>query len=335
MGLYLKNGYLDFNYILGFGCPAVVVVGGRGTGKTYGAIQYAIENNRKIILMRRTQSQTDLINRPEFSPINPVARDMGITVKVKPISKYNSAIYLGDESETVLGYTAALSTFSNLRGFDSSFVDLLISDEFIPENHERPIKAEGEALLNVYETINRNRELQGRKPLQMLLLSNANRLDSPILETLKLINVVDRMNRKGQEEYINRERGIALFILRGSPISELKSETALYKLAGEGKFSEMSLGNEFAFDDMSEVGSLSLDGWKLQAQIADFFLYKKSGEYYCSRHSTGIPKRIYQNTDIDKARFVRENPRCREIMLTHRIRYEDFGIKSYLTNLVL
>ena len=334
MGLYLKNGYLNFSYILGFGCPIIIIIGGRGTGKTYGALLDSIENRRKIILMRRTQSQADLINKPEFSPINPVAQDLGMPVVVKQISKYNSALYLG-EDEKLLGFTAALSTFSNLRGFDSSGVELLIYDEFIPEIHERPIKGEGLALLNVYETVNRNRELQGRKPLQMLLLSNANRLDSPILETLGLVNVVDRMRNKGQEEWINRERGIAIFLLQGSPISAAKADTALYRMVGDSSFSQMSLGNDFAFDDMADVRSLPLTGWKLQAQLGQLFIYKKDNMYYISKHCAGTPGKVYEDTPIDRARFVRENPRCRDRILTHRIIYEDFSCKSYLTELYI
>lgn len=333
MSLYLVNGYVDISYILGFGCPLSIVIGGRGTGKTYGALKYIIEHDNKIILMRRTQSQTDLINKPEFSPINPVVRDMGINCTVKPISKYNSSITIGEDR--IIGYTAALSTFSNLRGFDSSFVDLVLYDEFIPEVHERPLKAEGEALLNVLETVGRNRELQGRKPLQMLLLSNANRLDSPVLEILGLVNVIDRMRRRGQGEYINKERGIAVFLLNDSPISAKKAGTTLYQIAGEGRFSSMALGNDFAFDDLAEVKSLPLNGWKLLAQLGSFYIYKKSGEFYVSRHCAGTPKRIYQDTEIDKRRFVRENPACLDKILTHKIYYEDFSCKTYLTSLYI
>lgn len=333
--LYLPNGYVNIHYCLGFGCSTVIIIGGRGTGKTYGALQEAIETDRRIILMRRTQSQADLINKPEFSPVNPVVQDMGISLTVKQISKYNSALYLG-EDEKLLGFTAALSTFSNLRGFDSSSVNLLIYDEFIPEIHERPIKGEGMALLNVYETVNRNRELQGRDPLQMLLLSNANRLDSPILDTLGLVNVVDRMRTKGQEEYINPHRGIAVFMLKDSPISAAKGQTALYRMVGDGSFSKMSLGNEFAFDDLADIKSLPLTGWKLQAQLGPIYLYRNSeGMYYVSKHCAGVPGKIYEDTPIDIRRFDRENPRFFEKIIHHKIIYEDFSCKAYLTNIYI
>lgn len=332
--LYLPNGYVNIRYCLGFGCSTVIIIGGRGTGKTYGALRTSIEDDRKIILMRRTQSQADLINKPEFSPVNPVVQDMDLSLTVKQISKYNSALYIG-EDEKLLGFTAALSTFSNLRGFDSSFVDLLLYDEFIPEIHERPIKGEGLALLNVYESVNRNRELQGRLPLQMLLLSNANRLDSPILDALGLVNVVDRMRSKGQEEYINPQRGIAVFLLKDSPISAAKSRTALYRMVGDSDFSQMSIKNDFAFDDMADIKSLPLTDWKLYAQVGPVYVYRKENLLYISKHCAGTPGRVYEDTTIDKKRFVRENPRFLERILHHKIIYEDFTCKTYLTNLYI
>lgn len=337
MRLYHDSGYINIPYVRSYRMPITIVVGGRGTGKTYGALKDAIDNDDSIILMRRTQSQADLINKPEFSPINPVARDMGLECQVKTISKYNSSIAIGPDPEQMklLGFTAALSTFSNLRGFDASGVDLIIYDEFIPEVHERPLKEEGAALLNVYETVNRNRELQGRKPLEMLLLSNANRLDSPILAELDLIQTVDRMNKRGQEEWINPQRGIALFVLQRSPISEQKADTAIYKISKNSKFSKMSLGNEFAFDDLTDVRSINLAGWKLKAQLGPWYIYKKDRLWYMSAHGAGTPSRIYADTDIDKRRFILENPSCRDRILQHKILYENYQAKRYLTDLYI
>ena len=100
------------------------------------------------------------------------------------------------EEKTLHGYTSALSTFSNLRGFDGSNIKILLYDEFIPERHERLIKNEADAFFNVYETINRNRELQGGPPLIALCLSNSNSLASPIFTALNLVKTLERMHNK-------------------------------------------------------------------------------------------------------------------------------------------
>ena len=178
MNYYLENGYLNMPRMIEQDhSPFIVVMNGRGTGKTFGALEYVIEHNVKFILMRRTQTQVELLRTDELSPFKAVNRIKGWDIKVNPINKYVSGVYREqDEAEELCGYILALSTFSNLRGFDASDVKLVIYDEFIPEPHDRPIKQEGNAFLNCYESINRNRELDGQPPLKVLLLSNTNTL---------------------------------------------------------------------------------------------------------------------------------------------------------------
>lgn len=341
MGLYLDNGYLNVSYCRKFNCPFTFIIGGRATGKTFGTQLDCIEHSDIYMLMRRTQSQTDLISKAEFSPVNPVMDFIGRYAKIQSVSKYNSLIFSTaspeeDEAMTLHGYTAALSTFSNLRGFDGSGIDVLIFDEFIPELHERPIKNEADAFFNVYETINRNRELDGKPPLQVMLLSNSNSLASPILGAMNLTKVLERMQDKKQVEYINKERGVAIFLLFHSPISEQKKQTALYRATQGTDFSRMSLENEFAYDDMTDVKSISINsGWKLFARFGDVYLYKKANLWYLSRHGAGTPSQEYEFNDIGIKKFVHDFPFTYQRIINHKIIYEDFEIKSMLTNLFI
>ena len=196
MKLYQDNGYVNIRGIIELGLPFNFVVGGRGTGKTYTALKTVKEDAIKFFFMRRTQAQADLINKPEFSPFKALNSDEGWEVITKAVSKYNAAFYNGVENlpqGEPIGYTGALSTMSNVRGFDAQEVKILIYDEFIPERHERPIKNEGSALLNAYETINRNRELKGHPPLQLLCLANANDLSNPIFLELGLVKKAEQI----------------------------------------------------------------------------------------------------------------------------------------------
>lgn len=340
MGLYLDNGYLNIRYCLKFGCPFTFIIGGRGTGKTFGAQLVCIEDDIIYMLMRRTQAQTDLISKAEFSPVNPVMEYLGRCAKIQSASKYNGVIYsstdFDNEEMTLHGYTSALSTFSNLRGFDGSGIDLLMFDEFIPERHERALKNEADAFFNVYETINRNRELTGAKPLTALLLSNSNSLASPILSAMGLVKILERMQSKQQSEYINRDRGIAIFLLYESPISRMKSKTALYQATANTDYSRMALGNEFSYDDMDDVKSISLNsGWKLFARFGEIYLYVKSGKWYLSRHGAGIAAHEYDFTDIGTKKFVHDFPGSYQRIINHRIIYEDFAIKTLFTSIFI
>lgn len=340
MSLFLDSGYVDIAYCLRYKCPFTFIIGGRGTGKTFGAQKYCIEQGQTYMLMRRTQAQTDLISKAQFSPVNPVMDYLGLYPSIESASKYNSIIYAKADPEAeekrLCGYTAALSTFSNLRGFDGSGISVLMFDEFIPERHERPIKAEDAAFFNVYETINRNRELAGEDPLIALCLSNSNSLNSPILYALGLVKILERMQNKRQQEYVNRERGIAIFLLYDSPVSERKGKTALYKATQGSTFSEMALDNTFAYDDMTDVKSIPIgSGWKLKCRLGDIFIYSKNNKWYMSRHAAGKPGTEYELTDIGIRKFVHDYPGSYQRIINHQIIYEDFSIKSVFTNIFI
>ena len=289
MNIYLKNGYIDIEKILRLEQPFNFVVGGRGTGKTYGALKSAYESDTRLMLMRRTQAQCDLVNKPEFNPYKAINTDIGSNVTVKSISKYNSKLVEEtEESERLVGYTCALSTISNMRGFDASDVKLLIYDEFIPEKHERSLKNEGSAFLNAYETINRNRELKGNKPLQVLCLANAFNIANPIFLELGLVGKSEKMRQSGHEIYINRERGIVLVLLQHSSISNAKADTALYKISA-GSFSKFALSNDFVYNNNENIKSKPLKEFKLLCSVGEIHVYKHKSkrEYYVSEHRTG------------------------------------------------
>lgn len=314
MNLYLPNGYVNIPGILKSGLPFIFVTGGRGTGKTYTSLDYVKRNEIKFMFMRRMQSQIDIINKPQFSPFKPHNRANGWTVISTPVSKYNSAFYNGVENEDgkiipdggPLGYTCALSTVANLRGFDASEVDILIYDEFIPERHERPLKNEGQALLNAYETINRNRELSEGKPLQLLALANANNLANPIFLELGLVSKAEKMRREHKSISIDEKRGIGLFMLDDSPISAQKADTALYRLTGNSDFSRMSLENEFVRNDDSRIVSRKLSAYKPLVTVGEITVYKHRAEhrYYISSHHSGNPPR-FGSGEVDRERFAR------------------------------
>ncbi len=307
MSIYLNSGYLDIAKILSYGLPFNFIVGGRATGKTYGALKYAYESHTRFILMRRTQAQTDLINKPEFNPYKAINTDLGSDIQVKSISKYNSRIFEpAEDGEQLLGYTCALSTISNMRGFDASDCKLLIYDEFIPERHERPIKGEGAAFLNAYESINRNRELKGEPPLQVLGLANAFNIANPLFMELGLVGRCEKMKNSDQELFIDRERGILLVLLQHSKISAAKADTALYRLSS-GSYSDMALSNDFIYNSTDNIKAQALKEYKLLCTVGEISIYrhKSKREYYVSEHRTGTAPQ-YKSDEVGIMRYRRK-----------------------------
>ena len=322
MGLYFDSGYVNIEYILSKKQAFNFVVGGRGTGKTFTALKTMREKNAKFIFMRRTQTQLDSVCNRELSPFKPLNAMLKENVEPVPMGKnaYKFCLTQFDEKGNlivgdVIGYALALSTISNLRGFDASDADYLIYDEFIPERHERPLKEECLAFMNAIETINRNRELQGRKPICVLCLANANDFANPLFVGLRLVRTVENMLEKERTEYINPQRGIAIFMLTDSPISLQKANTALYRLKNHD-FSDMAIKNIFANFDDENIKSENLKEYKPLFGIGELCFYRHKAVtdriYVCGHFSGTVP--IYPPT--------REG--------VNNLRYKHKGILGYI-----
>lgn len=341
--MYTKEGYIDFNYIMKDTAPFIFIVGGRGSGKTYGAIKYALENGLPFFFMRRTQTQIDLIKNDSFSPFKAVDE----SVVVASINKNLSGIYHGSQNADgtwsaagpPIGYMCALSTISNIRGFDASDVDLIIYDEFIGEAHERPIKNEGQAFLNAYETINRNRELNGEEPVKVLALANSNSLANPIFVELQLVTPVEKMlrssdNKNGYTSYKNASRGVSVYMINRSPILEAKQQTALYKLSGDSEFSSMALRNKFTAEEMDHIKSEDLKPYRLICCVGEICVYKRKDNtrYYITGHKSGSTQSEYQSTSTDLKRFRRDQYFLWLAYLKGKILFESYIYKVLFEN---
>lgn len=316
--LYAQVGYLDFDYIFRQSekhhCPYIMIVGGRGVGKTYGALKWTYENEQPFIFMRRTQTQLDMISRPELMPYTAINNDIGSDISTFKISKYVTGFYhsdCDDEGRYIpvgdpMAIGCALSTISNLRGFDASeYNDLLIFDEFIPERHERLIKDEAGAFFNAIETIARNRELKGQTPMKVLCLANANNISNPLFIELNLVNIADKMVRKGEEIRYIESKGVMLIMLKESPISRLKAQTSLYQLTSGTDFSSMALHNNFIALEHDAIESRDLREYKLHLIIGELAIYrhKSRTEYYVTTHISGAARSY--NATINQLRKMR------------------------------
>lgn len=313
--MFDKNGYLDFNVIFENKMTYKFITGGRGTGKTFGVLKYVIDHNLKFIFMRRTQVQVDMIKSDELNPFNALYSELGNKYNfiMKKINKNITGVYrakLSDKniyqaSGEPLGYIMALSTISNIRGFDASDVKVLIYDEFIGEKHERPLSNEGTAFLNAIETIARNRELKGAEPLKVICLSNSNDLANAIFIELKLVNIAEKMIQKKQDVKNIPDRDLALFIINDSPISKKKESTSLYRLSGvNSDFSRMSIKNEWTNEYMNLVISKNLKEYKPLVKVGEIMIYENRSkkDFYISNHASGTYP-YYDTNSVELKRF--------------------------------
>lgn len=247
-------------------------------GKTYSTLRWAKEDydarKKGFVLLRRTDEERQL--GALFNPFDQLNRDKSWMVCTDSIGKKVTGFYNGILSEDgikpqgePIGYLLALSTIAGVRGLGLNMdsVDKIVFDEFIPESHVKAIKNEGLATLNAYETINRNREMLGRNPVKMIFLANANSLTNPLFITLGIVKDVERMMAAGKHSIIDKDRSLAIFALEDAELASAKKQSALYRLAGDSDFTSMALSNEFAFDDFSQIRSMSIRGARPVYQI--------------------------------------------------------------------
>ena len=334
---YAENGYIDIAKLRDI-CDEnniyfVFIVGGRGTGKTYTTLlELTIKHpDGKFMFIRRQQNQVNTIKKPDFSPYKKLNTDLKIDIGVEPVVD-NVSKFVKD-GETI-GYLAALATFANVRGFDGSDVNNIIYDEFIPERHERPIKHEADALFNLVETINRNRELEKSKPVRLWCLANANDLGNPVFMSLKLVTVAERMRESGREIYYDTKRGYMIVLLDNSPISRQKQETALYRLTSGSDFEKMSIENDFVQAEIMNIKSKKLREYKPLVKVGEIVIYKHKSKkhYYVTTHASGS----FEDMGTGEISFKRFNAKywyLWEAYFDLRVTFENYYVERLFVNI--
>lgn len=352
MNIYLDNGYADMHKIMNLPYPFIFVIGGRGTGKTYGAVNeiLTLPEEEKFFFIRRTQDEADAISYYDLSPFQPVINDKPeafepIYVSKLPHNKSLSGVWWGEYNDDgqlkpkgdAIGYIGALTTIHKIRGFNMETVTVGVYDEFIPEKHVKSIRNEGDAVLNMFETIARNRSLRGKKEFKLVCLSNANSIASPVFQSLGIMDKLDKMAMKGKQECLIPDKGIAVFIFRNSPISEAKKNTALYKAATDNDFATMALRNDFDSNTYLYISQQPLNEYRVVASWAhDVYIYRHKSEnkYYVTRHISGTPKKIYNDDEMARRRFKREQRNFLDCWLRGNVAFSDYYCKYVLTNIL-
>lgn len=305
--------------------PISIVIGGRGIGKTYSALSYLLEAGKPFMYIRNTDKQMSLCASAFGNPFKKVNADHDRDVILKAAGE----IYIirDNAAEKTIGYGAALSTFENMRGVDLSDVEMVLFDEFI-ENRKLSFN-QGKAFLNFYETVNRNRELEGRAPLIVIMLSNAQRLNNPILAELGLIPIIEDMIRTNSTMRVTKEYFIELPV---SEVSQEKAETALYKMAAGSAYADEALKNIFANDSFYNVKKQPLKEYRPVCALDDIFIYRhKSGaSWYCCRSRAECPR--FSSRDQLAAFNRRYGPTIRAAMIEGRIFFSEFTIKYTLAD---
>lgn len=339
MRLFADNGYLNVPDIIGAGFTFNIILSGRGVGKTFGFLKYMREEAAaglgRFAYLRRLQTQIDICGKAEFNPFKRLDTLYHMNTTVKSISKYSSGFYADDMQ--LLGYGLALSTFGSLRGFDGSDITSILFEECIPKQGEHRLKQEASMLWDAYETINRNRELEGEAPVRLFCIGNSNNTAADLLVDMGLVQRVERMKEKGVELYQDRKRSLQLIVLGSTSKGEQKRDTALYRFLGEDSgYSAAALDN----DPEEEWGRVNrsrpLREYRPIVTVGDITIYehKSRYEYYVTAHRSGDPPR-YGTGPMDLERFkIKYKADLWAAMMKNKVVYERTNDEILLTKYI-
>ena len=323
--IYTDAGWVNWDYILSQPASFVSVVGARGVGKTYGIFMKLITEGKKFIYLRRLKSQLDQCGKPEGNPFKKINDDTSRDIKPFPSGGIISFREV-DKTGSLVAVGVALSVVANIRGIDFSDYDYIVFDEFIASAGERPIKNEFQAFLNFYETVNRNRELEGKPAVKCIMLGNANTLINPYFSAWHFMKTAVKMITGGQMVWRSADSTRMIILLLHSPISERKRDTALYQNASED-FIEMALDNAFRTDE-TKIKSEPLKEYIHMVSIGEIGIYKHKSErkYYVS--STQAKEPYYDSFGISLKMFQQDYYMLRvHYMVSKNVWFESFELE--------
>lgn len=331
--MYTHEGWANTDLFFKDPAPIVIAFGGRGIGKTYGVLKYLLEEKISFLYMRRTQKNVEMCELDSMNPFAPLNKDLGTDIGMYKAGKFFYGFFesriteSGAKKATGPMIAPAVSLSAFCRGIDGVDYDVLVYDEFIPQQIDRAMKGEGDAFLNAVESIQRNRHRQGKPELKCILLSNTNSLDNDVLRALGGISATDRMIRKGQNYGTFFGGALAIYRFTDSPVSKEKEKLAIYRVAQDEDFLAMALGNDFSASSYEHVEPQPLDQYRPLVSIGRITVYQhKSEDRWYVVPGVKAEER-YQWLKNDLAAFQRDYNYLRIAVYDREVFYADAAVK--------
>lgn len=324
-----------------------VVWSRRGPGKTYSFLRSMNQNKIPFAYLKRTIKDVSMICSGDklgidLSPFSPVNRDAGSNVKPKLITDGIGGFYNTDDdgktSGSPVAYILALNAIKEIKGFDLSDIDYMCLDEFIPQPGEIVSRDEGEKLLSIYMTASRDRIKRGRDPLKLVLFSNADRITTPVTNDLEIVDRMADLAASGRTHDYDADRGILLHRITDQeiPIKE-QEKTGIYKAMAGTAWGRKSFYGDFASQDFSAVGRISMKGFRVLCRIIwknkDIFLYVSGGTYYAA-YTRQHTENVYDlSKESDQARLYADHViDVKQAHIADKFRAETYSIYDLFTN---
>lgn len=269
-----------------------VFFGGRGIGKTFSILKHRCINalhdqDQKFIWLRDSAEVCKKIaaGNSLTRPIE-LANDLFPHITIEKINGNFCFVADPEGKKQIIGYLMALSTFHNARGISYDDVSCIVWDEFIPEEGTVVKRNQGATFLNMYESVCRNREFDGKPPVKIIFLSNTNDIYSDVLADLGVASIVEQLQYDNKDYYSDDD--IVIRFLSSAAFYEKKKNTFIYRINQNNKFNDMALNNSFnnsmalikrTVNIKGAKGLLNVNNEYLLLELPDQSLYFKKGRW--------------------------------------------------------
>lgn len=346
------DGYYHFSKDL-LGYPdawCYVVYSQRGPGKTYSALRYYLGEEKPIAYMKRTNDDVDIICASDtslfydLSPYKPVCRDFGMQIQGQIIKKGLGGFwYVGEDGKPTgvpVAYAVSLNATAKYKGLGLSECEAVILDEFIPQRNEIVRRSEGEALLDFYMTIRRDRLKRGLPDLKLILFANGTNIYTPVTDTLEIIDDMAEMEATRERIKYVEDRGILIHHIYPEDVSgaELEEQSGINKAMANTQWGRVSLGGELAYNDFSNVGMRSIKRMRPLMEIiykgkSNYVYINDDGMFYVCRSRSKCPQVFDLLKENDqKALFLQWIPDLRSACIDGRMKFSHYSMYDLIVN---
>lgn len=331
-----------------------VIIGGRNTGKTYSTLKYYLNEHLKIVFCKRTNDDIDTLcagntigkkgaeYEVDFSPYKAINRDLGTNVKAYKIKHGLGGFYRsneeGEASGSPVAYMASLFAVSKIKGFDMSDAEAVVFDEFIPQPWDRVNRKEGEQLMDLYKTVARDKYERTGKELKLILLANAVNVWNPTAEILEIIDTITNMCAKSKELLYDPERRILIRVLKTpEKMIEKEKKTGLYKTMAGTAWGRMAFGNEFGYNDFSQIKQLALKGFRPIVSVENkgksWYIYCDGTKWYMTDSQAPNITSYDLNTESGQKAFYYDYVLdLQEYTIENRMFYKTYTMYDMIVN---
>ena len=282
--------WYDIGKTLTYNCLFNFIIGGRGTGKTYGAKRRAVkqflEKGHQFVYLRRYKEELDETAESYFNDI--------IIQNEFPdaVIEYRAGCYFINDQ--LAGYAMALTKAKDYKSISYPLVYLIIFDEFLIEDngYARYLKNEVKQFLNFYMSIDRYRGCT------VFFLANSVTMINPYTMYFDL--------HLPYGSNIVRKNDILLELVEVEGFEEERLNTRFGKIIEGTDFAEYAIKNKFVLDNKTFIARKGAT-----AQYYLTFIYKgesfgiwidyNEGRFFVSQDVDPSCKIVYSITVDDHA----------------------------------